>query len=141
MRAPQIYEILAVDDNEADLRLIQEAFAECGYSCRLTCTNSVAAAVQTLRAKTFHLVLSDMGPRTEGLELVRVIRGDDRLKATPVIILSGMVDPSPAYEAGANAFVSKCADLDTFFCRVRNLMYFWVNIAELPYTHSKFPSA
>jgi two-component system response regulator len=73
-----------------------------------------------------------MGPRTEGLELVRVIRGDDRLKATPVIILSGMVNPSPAYEAGANAFVSKCADLDTFFARVRDLMHFWLNVAELP---------
>jgi CheY-like chemotaxis protein len=141
MSAPRIYQILAVDDNEADLRLIQEAFAECGYSCRLTCTNSVEAAVQTLRAKTFDLVLSDMGPRSEGLELVRVIRGDDRLKATPVIILSGMVNPWPAYDAGANAFVSKSADLDTFFARVKNLMHFWVNVAELPCTHQEFPSA
>jgi CheY-like chemotaxis protein len=132
MSTLRIYEILAVDDNEADLRLIQEAFAECGHSCHLTCANSIQAAVKILQTETFDLVLSDMGPTYEGIELVRVIRGDDRLRATPVIVLSGIIDPSPAYEAGANAFVSKSADLDTFFARIRDVMHFWVNVAELP---------
>jgi CheY-like chemotaxis protein len=84
MSTPRIYEILAVDDNEADLRLIQEAFAECGHSCHLTCTNSIQDAVKILQTKTFDLVLADMGPTCEGIELVRVIRRDDRLRATPV---------------------------------------------------------
>jgi CheY-like chemotaxis protein len=120
---PRIYEILAVDDNEGDLRLIQEAFSECGYWCHLTCTDSIRAAVQLVQAGRFDLVVSDMGPRGEGLELVRMIRGDDRLRATPVIVLSGMIDPRRAYEAGANAFVSKGADLDSFFARVKDLMH------------------
>ena len=141
MSTPRIYEILALDDNEGDLRLIQEAFAECGHSCHLTCTKSIQDAVKILQTKTFDLVLSDMGPTCEGIELVRVIRGDDRLRATPVIVLSGMVNASPAYEAGANAFISKSADLDTFFARVRSLMHFWVNVAELPHTHQESFSA
>lgn len=130
--ASRIYEILAVDDNEADLRLIEEAFSECGYSCHLTCTNSIETALQILQTKAIDLVLSDMGPRYENGEFIRMIRGDDRLKPTPVIVLSGMIDPRPAYAAGANAFVSKAADLDTFFARVKDLMHFWVNVAELP---------
>jgi CheY-like chemotaxis protein len=130
--APRIYEMIAVDDNEGDLRLIQEAFSECGYSCHLTCTDSINGAVQLLQARSFDLVVSDMGPRGEGLEVIRMLRGDDRLRATPVIVLSGMIDPRPAYEAGANAFVSKGADLDTFFARVKGIMHFWVNVAELP---------
>jgi len=77
-------------------------------------------------------VLSDIGPLCEGAELLRVIRGDERLRATPVIVLSRILDPSQAYEAGANAFVSKAADLDTFFARIRDVMHFWVNVAELP---------
>jgi two-component system, chemotaxis family, chemotaxis protein CheY len=132
MSTPRTYEILAVDDNEADLRLIQEAFSDCGHSCHLTCTNSIQDAVKILQAETFDLVLADMGPTCEGLELVRVIRGDDRHRATPIIVLSGILDPLPAYAAGANAFVSKAADLDTFFARIRDVMHFWVNVAELP---------
>jgi CheY-like chemotaxis protein len=132
MSTPRTYYILAVDDNEADLRLIQEAFAHCGHSCHLTCTNSIQDAVKILQTETFDFVLSDMGPTCEGLELVRVIRGDDRHRATPIIVLSGILDPLPAYAAGANAFVSKAADLDTFFARIRDVMHFWVNVAELP---------
>jgi CheY-like chemotaxis protein len=132
MSTPRTYYILAVDDNEADLRLIQEAFSECGHSCHLTCTNSIQDAVRILQTETFDVVLSDMGPTCEGLELIRVIRSDDRLRATPVIVLSGIIDPSPAYGGAANAFVSKAADLDTFFARIRDVMHFWVNVAELP---------
>jgi two-component system, chemotaxis family, chemotaxis protein CheY len=132
MSTPRTYEILALDDNEADLRLIQEAFAACGHSCHLTCTNSIQDAIKLLQMETFDLVLSDMGPMCEGIELVRVVRGDDRHRATPIIVLSGILDPLPAYAAGANAFVSKAADLDTFFARIRDVMHFWVNVAELP---------
>lgn len=129
---PLIYEILVVDDSEGDIRLIQEAFSECGYRCRMTHTDSLEAAKQLLRGKTFHLVLSDMGRNDAGVELIKSIRSDERLKATPVVVLSGMWDPRPAYEAGANAFISKVPDLDEFFGKIKALMHFWVDIAELP---------
>jgi two-component system, chemotaxis family, response regulator Rcp1 len=132
MSIDRIYKILVVDDNEGDLRLIQEAFSECGHSCHLTCMNSIPAAVERLQTERFDFVLSDMGPRGENLGLLRMIRRQDRLRTTPVIVLSGVPKASPAYEAGANAFVSKSIDLDTFFARIRGLMHFWVNVAELP---------
>jgi CheY-like chemotaxis protein len=128
----RIYNVLAVDDNEGDLRLMQEAFADCGHPCKLTCANSTEAALRILQTDRFDLVLSDLGIRSEGVELIRIIRNDVCHRATPIAVLSGMVDPTPAYEAGANAFLSKSADLDTFFCRIRDLMNFWVNVAELP---------
>jgi CheY-like chemotaxis protein len=128
----RVYKILAVDDHQGDLRLLQEAFADCGHPCQLTCANSTKEAQKILQTNRFDLVVSDLGTRSEGIELIQIIRDDVRLQATPVIVLSGMVDPTPAYEAGANAFLSKSADLDTFFCRIRDLMNFWVNVAELP---------
>ena len=128
----QPYAILVVDDNPADVRLLQEAFGACGHRCQLTCTDSIPAATQILQTKTFDLVISDMGPYKEGLALLSVIRSDKRLKTIPVIVLSGVSDPLHAYEAGANAFISKDADIDTFFRKVKTLMEFWVNVAELP---------
>ena len=73
-----------------------------------------------------------MGPYREGLALLNAIRADDRLKATPVIVLSGVSDPLHVYEAGANAFISKDGDIDTFFRKIKTLMEFWVNVAEMP---------
>ena len=50
----------------------------------------------------------------------------------PIIVLSGYPDQHPAYDAGANALVRKAANLDEFFQRVREIMHFWVEVAELP---------
>ena len=98
---PREFEILVVDDNMGDLHLIQEAFSECGESFRLTCIDNVAAALKVLDDRTFDLVLSDMGTGGEGLAIVRAIRADPRFRATPVIVLSGMLNSLPALRGGS----------------------------------------
>lgn len=131
--AQRSYKILVVEDNPGDAYLIREAFRECGYPCLLNFVETAQAARQALATQTFDLVLSDMGLRNgESADLIRMIRADDRLKVTPVIVLSGGVDPRPAYEAGANAFIAKTMDMDDFFSKIQALMYFWVRVAELP---------
>jgi|GEM_PF-1765542 len=134
-----IYRILVVEDNEGDIRLIQEAFLDCGYCCQLTRADTMEAAKEMLRTKAFHLVLSDMGTNDERLDLIRSIRSDNELKATPVVVLSGMCDSRAAYEAGANAFILKAANLDEFFGKIKALMHFWVDIAELPQPVKEVP--
>jgi CheY-like chemotaxis protein len=125
--------ILAVEDNPGDVFLIREAFRECGHDCNLDFVDTAQAAQALLASQSFDLVLSDMGLRNgESAELIRTIRSDDRLKTTPVIVLSGAADPAPAYAAGANAFISKTMDMDEFFAKIQALMYFWIRVAELP---------
>lgn len=135
--SPRTYNILVVEDNPGDAHLIREAFLECGTLCQLTVTDSIEKAKAALRNATFDLVLSDMIVRNgEGEEFIREIRSDPLLKTMPIIILSGATNPRPAYEAGANAFVSKSMDMDEFFAKIKALMHFWVNVAELPPNHS-----
>ena len=131
--SPRIYNILVVEDNPGDAHLIQEAFAECGSQCKLTLAQSIREAEEALRDNTFDLVLSDMGVQNgETEEFIRSIRSNPRLKTIPIIVLSGSMNPRPAYEAGANAFVSKTMDMDSFFAKIKALMHFWVDVAELP---------
>jgi len=129
----RIYNILVVEDNPGDAHLIREAFRECGIGCDLAFAESTGAARQLLQQQTFDLVISDMGVRNgEGGDFIRGIRGDDRLKVLPVIVLSGSPDPRSAYEAGANAFIAKTMDMDQLFTKVKALMHFWIDVAELP---------
>lgn len=129
----RIYNVLVVEDNPGDAHLIQEAFLECGGNCKLTFADSLQRAQEALRNATFDIVLSDMGVRNgEGEDFIRGIRADSRLRTIPVIVLSGSMNPRPAYEAGANAFVSKTMDMDQFFAKIRALMHFWMEVAELP---------
>jgi CheY-like chemotaxis protein len=127
------YRILVVEDNPGDVVLIREAFSECGRACQLAVAENSEAALELLRSQTFDLVISDMGIRKgEGADLIRAIRMDERLKALPIIVISGSPNPKPAYEAGANAFIAKSLDVDTFFAKIRSLMHFWAEVAETP---------
>jgi CheY-like chemotaxis protein len=127
------YNILVVEDNPGDVVLIREAFAECGKACALTFAEESRAARDILKSQTFDLIISDMGFRNEeGAEFIRAVRADPRLRTIPIIVLSGSPNPRLAYEAGANAFVAKSMDVDSFFAKIRALMHFWVEVVELP---------
>jgi two-component system, chemotaxis family, response regulator Rcp1 len=131
------YNILVVEDNPGDVVLIREAFAECGKSCDITVADNSEQARDLLESQNFDLVISDMGfRREEGAEFIRSIRTHPRLKTLPIIVLSGSPDSRIAYEAGANAFVAKTMDVESFFSKIRVLMHFWVEVVELPRTPS-----
>ena len=128
---PRIYEILVVDDNPADLYIIQEAFAQCGFRCHLTTGSSSKGAEQLLQRERFDLLLSDFGvDAEEGRSFIRSVRAGS--PSLPIIVLSGNYNSSLAYESGANAFVRKSADLQEFFAKIQGIMKFWIDVAELP---------
>jgi CheY-like chemotaxis protein len=126
------YRILVVEDNPADAFVIQQAFQECGCPCRLTFAESHEEAQQMVSPKLFDLVLSDFGtliePATAFVQSVRA-----RYPRLPSVILSGGSNPNIAYDAGATAFIKKVPDLQRFFEKIRGLMHFWIDVAELPY--------
>ena len=127
------YNILVVEDNPGDVVLIREAFAECGKGCHLSFADNPQAALAALESDTFDLVISDMGTRKdEGADFIRFIRNSERLRTLPVIVLSGSPSSRAAYEAGANAFIAKSMDMDSFFGKIKALMHFWVEVVELP---------
>lgn len=127
------YNILVVEDNPGDVVLIREAFAESGKACQLTFATEPREAKAALQSQSFDLVISDMGARNEeGAEFIRFIRSDERLRTLPIIVLSGVPSSKLAYEAGANAFIAKSMDMESFFDKIKALMHFWVEVVELP---------
>ncbi len=136
----RIYSILVVEDSPADTYIIQEAFRECGYCCQLKLTASPGEAQHLLCAERFDLLLSDFGTDvSEGKAFVRYVR--DRHPCLPIVIMSGSYNSNAAYEAGANAFVHKPNDFPEFISKIRGIMQFWTEIAELPLLPLKVNSA
>jgi CheY-like chemotaxis protein len=127
------YKILVVEDNPGDANLIREAFSECGHRCDVQIVSRLTEARAALEQQTFDILISDMGVRNgESNEFLRWARSRNETSRMPIVVLSGAVDPNPSYDAGANAFISKPGNVDQFFSKVRSLMEFWVNVAELP---------
>jgi CheY-like chemotaxis protein len=81
-------------------------------------------------------VLHDLKmPKVDGLEVLRTIKTDARLKQIPVVALTSSRqerDLTRSYDLGVNAYVVKPVDFQEFVAAVRSLGEFWALVNELP---------
>ena len=82
------------------------------------------------------LVLLDLNmPKKDGRETLEEIRGDDRLKDLPVVILTTSEadeDIIKSYKLGCNCYVSKPVGLEEFSSVLSILKDFWFTVVKLP---------
>jgi two-component system chemotaxis response regulator CheY len=102
--------ILIVDDYKTMLRIIRNLLKQLGFNNVDEATDG-SMALQKLRDKDYGLVISDwnMEPMT-GIQLLREVRADTRLKALPFIMItaeSKTENVIAAKEAGVNNYIVK----------------------------------
>jgi two-component system response regulator len=82
------------------------------------------------------VVLLDLKlPKIGGLEVLRQIRRDNRLRTLPVVILTSSSEESDivaSYDLGANSYVRKPVDFADFCSAVRDLGLYWLMLNEPP---------
>ncbi len=102
-------QILVVDDSITSRTLIRSVLENNGYV--VTTAVNGKDALQILRTKSFGLVVTDVQmPVMDGFELTKHIKEQEKIKETPVIIVSSLA--SEAYkkrgaEVGADAYIVK----------------------------------
>ena len=136
-------QILVVDDDDADALMISEALEATDNHATVERVADGREALDYLRRKgrfsEAHrpdLILLDLNmPRMDGRETLAAIKGDEELKAIPVVILttSGATpDIVSSYQHRANAYVTKPFGLDDFEQTVRQINRFYREVASLP---------
>lgn len=135
--------ILLVEDNPGDVRLVRQALKASSFDIRLTVVEDGAEAVARLTRDDPHaatvrpdLVLLDLDlPGLDGHAVLAAIKTDPRLHGIPVCVLTSSADRADvvaAYEAQANAYVTKPRRLDDFLETVAEIERFWLSTAALP---------
>jgi chemotaxis family two-component system response regulator Rcp1 len=138
-----VAEILLIEDNPADVRLMQEAMRESKIKNVLHVVRDGVEAISYLKNEGIYrdavrpdLILLDLNlPRKDGRELLAEIKTDPVLKTIPVIILStseAEFDIVRSYELHANCYISKPVDLEQFMKVVQSIEHFWFTISKLP---------
>lgn len=136
-------EVLLVEDNPGDARLVQEAFKEGGFTGRLHVVRDGEEALSFLRRQRGFensprpsFILLDLNlPRKNGHEVLAEVKMEKDLRKIPVFILSTSANPndiSAAYDMHANCYIPKPVDIDQLVQIGQRLEAFWLNAAVLP---------
>ncbi|MDR7189584.1 class 3 adenylate cyclase/CheY-like chemotaxis protein [Microbacterium sp. BE35] len=114
--------VLAVDDLEQNLRLLDAVLSPRGYGV-VTAASGEEALAQLERHDIDLVLLDIMMPGIDGYEVCRRIRAVPRWRFLPVVMItaSGDQEKRHALEAGADDFVSKPFDQAELIARVASL--------------------
>jgi len=136
-------EILLVEDNPGDVKLVTTALRKAGVRHRLTVAPDGRAALDALgRRGAFadaprpDIILLDLNlPHLSGHEVLAFIKGHEEFRRIPVVIMTSSQlddDVLRSYDLHANSYVTKPGDLTAFLEVVRSVEQFWLHTAELP---------
>lgn len=120
----QTTEILVVEDSKTQARWLGMLLKQQGYQTNVAYDGR--EAMEVLAGSVPALVITDiMMPVMDGFELCRRIKGDERLRDIPVILLTALSDPSDvlhAIKCGADNFITKPYDPDFLLSRVEQTL-------------------
>jgi len=141
----ELKRVLLVEDDPRDVELILEALGEYNLA------NEVITAIDGEEALDYlycrgnfkerpdinpAVVLLDLKlPKINGMEVLKQIRSDEKLKMIPVVVLTSSREERDwieSYKLGVNAYVVKPVDFHEFVNAVKDLGVFWAVINEPP---------
>ena len=139
------FRVLLVEDNPADVRLLQEAFNESPEPYDLHTVIDGEAAIDFVLRRNEHadkpvpdLVLLDINlPKRTGHDVLRTMKQTPGLIRIPVLMLTSsdsVMDVARAYDYHANAYICKPSEVGDYFRVVAAVKQFWLSIVELPPT-------
>lgn len=74
-------------------------------------------------------------PKLDGMEVLKRVRGNERTKLIPIVILTSSKEENDlinGYSLGANSYIRKPVDFEQFNIAIRELGLYWILLNESP---------
>jgi CheY-like chemotaxis protein len=144
--------ILLVEDNPDDEELTVRALRRHDVADEIVVVRDGVEAIDFLLGKGAYagrdtgirpqFMLLDLKlPRLDGIEVLKLIRSNDKIKLLPVVVLTSSNeerDLIDCYQFGANSYVRKPVDFEQFMESARQLGLYWMTLNEVPLTKDPF---
>jgi CheY-like chemotaxis protein len=137
--------ILLAEDDPCEAKLTLGALEECTKANDVFVVQNGEEVLDYLYCRgTFEAraggnpvtVLLDLKmPKIDGLEALKIIKTDERLKTIPIVMLTSSRQPADlarCYEYGANSYVVKPMESDQFAKVLNQMGTFWTTVNEPP---------
>ncbi len=135
-------EVLLIEDNPGDVRLLEEAFKELQANVHLKVAKDGAEGIDAIEKEskqgTKHwpdLILLDLNlPKISGHDVLARIKNNPDTRRIPVIVLTSSraeVDVRRAYDSHANAYLRKPSSLEDLISAAQQIKSFWMECVTL----------
>jgi CheY-like chemotaxis protein len=142
MNAQQPVTIVMIEDDEGHARLIEKNIRRAGISNQLRHFTDGGSGLEFLfkddDGPTINgpaLVLLDLNlPDMSGTDILAKIKGDEHLKAVPVVVLTTTDDKQEiqrCYDLGCNVYITKPVNYESFADAIRQLGLF-LSVIQVP---------
>ncbi|MBU1355562.1 MAG: response regulator [Candidatus Edwardsbacteria bacterium] len=139
-------EILLVEDNQTDAELTMRALKKNNLANLVKWVKDGAEALDYLFAQGQYsdnkvnnppkVILLDLRlPKVDGLEVLKKVKGDERTRLIPVVVLTSSKeerDIVESYKLGVNSYISKPVEFEEFVKKVGELGLYWVLLNQPP---------
>lgn len=135
------FELLIVEDNPGDVRLLEEAFQEVHADVNIRVAWDGAEGLELMSQTAINqwrpdLILLDLNlPKVSGHDVLTHLKSNPQTRRIPIIVLTSSKaesDVRRAYESHANAYLRKPSTLDGLMNAARDVKNFWMSTATLP---------
>jgi CheY-like chemotaxis protein len=130
--------ILLVEDDRLDAMIVKRALDDLKVTNKLVHTTNGEEALEYIRNKENEkpcLVLLDLNmPKTNGVEFLRIVKADEVLKRTPVVVLTASTEEQDVIETfklSVAGYIVKPVDYMRFVEAMRTVALYWT-LSELP---------
>jgi putative two-component system response regulator len=131
LRPPKLADVLSsklmiVDDDPANVKLIQKHLKDAGYANSISTTDPTKALYIACEQRPDLLILDIIMPELDGLQILQLIRNDRQLQYLPTLIVTASTETKTklkALDLGASDFLSKPVDAGELQVRIRNLLF------------------
>lgn len=135
-----IVEILLIEDNPDDAELTIRALKKNNLANHLLHLQDGEEALEFLFSEKMttipKVILLDLKmPKVDGIEVLRILKQDERRKVIPVVVLTSSKeerDIVESYRLGVNAYIVKPVDFEKFVKAVSDIGFFWLLLNQPP---------
>lgn len=138
--------VLMADDDHDDILLVREALRDCGCDLDFRYVENGEEAIDYLLGRGRYsdpdlaprpsLILLDLNmPRKDGLETLKDIRNNPRIRTIPVVVLTTSRDRDlmlRIYRLGGSAFITKPTLYKDMIKAMDRLCAYWFQTVSLP---------